>query len=278
MSVRGYDSFLVTTGLGANRKVRRLTPAERWCAVHGVWAIAAESPERGCLWIADGVPATEKDYAELAGVSVAVAKSTVRKMRELGMLEPEPGDGAEYVHDWDQHQREPKPSDSAESRRDRKRKSRERHTDVTRDKGKSHAPEVEVEDEGKNSKEASPPLDPTRLEQARTRLREGREVFDAWVTATERDPQRTKFIPERKRIIEKALKSHGLEVCLRAVTRIGKDAWARGANDRSQRFDDIKHALGNAERIERWSDAGFDHSDDGSFLDSLQPKHGLAHA
>lgn len=155
MSVKGYDSFLVTTSLGANRKVRRLTPAERWCAVHGVWAIAAESPERGTLWIAEGVPATERDYAELAGVSLAVAKSTVRKMRELGMLES--GDGAEHVHDWDEHQPSPRPSESPESRRDRKRKSRERHADVTRDTSRSHTPQVEGEGKGKTT----PPNPPT---------------------------------------------------------------------------------------------------------------------
>jgi hypothetical protein len=139
--VRGYDSFLITTNLGANRKIRRLSPAERWCAVHGVWAIAAESPVRGYLWIAQGQPAVEKDYAELAGVTVAVAKSTVRKMRELGMLERDE-EGVEYVHDWHDHQRPPKPSDAPEATRERQRRSRlsrKSHSDVTRDTVPGHA-------------------------------------------------------------------------------------------------------------------------------------------
>ena len=84
---------------------------------------------------------------------------------------------------------------------------------------------------------------------------EVRIVFDEWVRATGRDPKRTKLTPERRRLIAKALASHGLEDCLAAVRNIGADAWARGHNDRGQRFDGIEHALGNAARIERWRDA-----------------------
>jgi hypothetical protein len=81
-----------------------------------------------------------------------------------------------------------------------------------------------------------------------------RSVFDAWVAATERDPARTKLTADRRRRIEKAIASHGVDDCSAAVRHIGQDAWARGANDRSRRFDDIEHALGSAERIERWRD------------------------
>lgn len=79
-------------------------------------------------------------------------------------------------------------------------------------------------------------------------------VFDEWVCATERDAKKTVLTGERFRLIEKALVSHGAEACLKAVRNIGHDPWARGANNRKRRFDDIKHALGNAERIERWRD------------------------
>jgi hypothetical protein len=78
-------------------------------------------------------------------------------------------------------------------------------------------------------------------------------IFEAWVSATGRDPHRTKLTPERQRCISRAVASHGLTDCLAAVQHIGADDWARGQNDRQTRFDDIQHALGTAERIERWS-------------------------
>jgi len=79
-------------------------------------------------------------------------------------------------------------------------------------------------------------------------------VYAAWAVATGRDQGRTKLTPDRRRTIQRALKSHGLEDCIRAVKNIGRDSWAGGENDRGRRFDDIKHALGDAERIERWRD------------------------
>lgn len=81
-----------------------------------------------------------------------------------------------------------------------------------------------------------------------------RRVFDEWVSSTDRDPKRTVLTAGRRSQIERALKSHGLDDCLAAVAHIGADHWARGGNDRGRRFDDIEHALGNAERIERWRD------------------------
>lgn len=79
-------------------------------------------------------------------------------------------------------------------------------------------------------------------------------VFDVWAKATDRDG-RTRLTPDRRRCIVRALKSHGMDDCLAAVRNIGADTWARGQNDRGTRFDDIKHALGDAERLERWRDA-----------------------
>lgn len=104
--------------------------------------------------------------------------------------------------------------------------------------------------------EPAAPVEPDRLDAARTRLRSEQVtlVFDAWVKATERDAARTKLTADRRRRIVKALASHGLDDCLAAVTNIGLDEWARGANDRGRRFDDIEHALGTAARLERWRD------------------------
>lgn len=81
-----------------------------------------------------------------------------------------------------------------------------------------------------------------------------RAVFDEWVGATGRDAARTRLTPDRRSVIDRAIRSHGLEDCLAAVRNIGRDRWARGDNDRGRRFDDIKHALANGERIERWRD------------------------
>ena len=83
---------------------------------------------------------------------------------------------------------------------------------------------------------------------------ESREIFEAWMDSTGRHPDRTKFSSDRRRRIDKARLSHGFEACLLAVQNIGRDAWARGENDRGQRYDDIEHALGTAARIERWRD------------------------
>lgn len=135
---RGYDSMLVYARLGGDRKFRRLSPAERWCAVFGVWAIAAQSPVRGYLLITEDEPAAERDYATEANVALGVARSTVVKMRSLGMLELDPEMGAEHVHDWHEHQKDPKPSESKQAWRERKRQqrqSRQSHADVPRDTG-----------------------------------------------------------------------------------------------------------------------------------------------
>lgn len=139
----GYDAILVEAKLAANKKFRRLPPAERWCVVFGVWAIAAQSPVRGYLFLTETEPAREDDYAAEANVTIAVARSTVKKMRSLGMIEHDPEMGAEYVHDWHKHQPEPKPSDSKAAWKERKRAERERkrtqaesrvgHDNVTRD-------------------------------------------------------------------------------------------------------------------------------------------------
>lgn len=123
----GYDFFLVYTKLGTDRKLRRFNAAEKWCVVHGVWATAAESPTRGYLLIAGNEAATEEDFAAQAGVSVAVARATVKRMRELGMLEMDAEMGVEHVHDWHDVQKDPKPSETREAWRDRKRRSREGH-------------------------------------------------------------------------------------------------------------------------------------------------------
>lgn len=174
-----FDAFLVPHDRGTDRRWSRLSVPERWCAVFGVEAIASKAPERGCLLIAEGVAAEPEDFAAQAGegVTVAVARSTVRKMRDLGLIVRH-DDGVEVIADWHDRQRDPrhKPSDSREARRARKAAQRERerleaeaaalvtpsgHADVTRDTGRDmsrgHATEVKGREEKGKQQPPQPP-------------------------------------------------------------------------------------------------------------------------
>lgn len=84
---------------------------------------------------------------------------------------------------------------------------------------------------------------------------EVRQVFDAWVSATDRDPKRTVLNEQRQKKIAGALKSYPVADLLAAVENIGASKDARDGYGRGTRFDDIEHAIGTAERIERWRDA-----------------------
>ena len=156
-----FDSFLVKARIGGSRTLRRLTPAERWCYVAGVLALAAESPIRGALLIAEGIPVTVADLAAQAGVPKSTAASSVEKLCQLGKLEHDDELGCLIVVRWHHHQPEPKPSDSREAWRERKRRQRERerdsHAGHTRDVTPSSRPEVEV---GKLREEKTPPKPP----------------------------------------------------------------------------------------------------------------------
>jgi hypothetical protein len=134
---RRWDRFLVHTRVGGSRKIRRLAPAERWALVAGAWALAAESPTRGALLIAEGCPVTVEDVAEHAGVTTRVAKGALSKARTLGLLVKD-DDGVEWVHDWHDWNPDPKPSDTPEATRARKRAERERK----RAKANGHASNV----------------------------------------------------------------------------------------------------------------------------------------
>lgn len=155
---RVFDKFFVAVDVGTNRKLRRLPVAHRWVYVAGVLALAAQSPIRGALLIADGEPATDDDVAMQATVSAKDARAAMTALRRLGMLDRD-AHGVEWVHDWDRMNPDPKPSDSPLATRERKRqqraKARAGHADVTRDMALCHAPEVEVEGE-----EEHPPLTP----------------------------------------------------------------------------------------------------------------------
>jgi hypothetical protein len=122
---RGYDCILLYTKIGSDRKLRRLAPDQRWAFVAGVLSLAAQSPDRGRLLVAEGMPVTEEDIAEEAGVSIDVARSTLAKLRELGIVVTDE-DGVQAPGKWETWQPRPRPSESREATRERQRRKRER--------------------------------------------------------------------------------------------------------------------------------------------------------
>lgn len=214
---RAFDRFMVADDIGTNRKLRRLPVAQRWVYVAGVLALAAQSPIRGALLIADGEPATEDDVAMQATVPVKDARAALAAFRRLGMLDADE-DGVEWVHDWDKMNKDPKPSDEPSAARDRKRrqraKSRAGHADVTRDNAgvsrESHAPEVEVEEEVEELHPPTPPqaggtdLPPIPVKEPGNRAR-SLDAFNAQVNEYARRRFPNLPSPEREQMIRSAL-------------------------------------------------------------------------
>jgi hypothetical protein len=146
---------MVMVELASNAKVGRLTDPEFRCMVTGVWALAAKAPIRGCLLVGE-LEAEPADVARQGRCSLPVAKRTMEKMRQLGMLEHDEGLGCERVHDWDEINPPPKTDNTAAERQARRRArlKAERDLAVTsgsvtplsrRDTRDGHADEVEVE-------------------------------------------------------------------------------------------------------------------------------------
>lgn len=121
---RGYDCFLVHEKIGADVRLRRLPPDERWVYVAGVLALAAQSPRRGWLLVADGLPATTADIAFEAGVSESVAASALESCRRFGLVTTD-GD-VERPASWDTWQPAPRHSETRAAWKERKRRERER--------------------------------------------------------------------------------------------------------------------------------------------------------
>lgn len=218
--------------------------------VEEIFALAKLAEDGGCVSIT---------YAMLAGrafTTPSKARDILRDAVELGLVEfvdnPGPKGCALAIPKWRKWQvKDPTAA---------LRQSRRRHGDVTRELRESHAKNrdivvtrhapTETETETASSLRSLSSTSQAKFDRSRQVV----EVFDEWVAATERAPGRTRLTPDRRRRIDKAIASHGLDDCLAAVRHIGADSWARGANDRGRRFDDIAHALGSTERLERWRD------------------------
>lgn len=84
-----------------------------------------------------------------------------------------------------------------------------------------------------------------------------REVFDAWVVATGRQPGQTKPSPERMALIFKWLKvGYGVEELKAAMIGVTRSPWHKGENPGGVKYDDLKVVLKGAANIEMFRDLG----------------------
>ena len=83
---------------------------------------------------------------------------------------------------------------------------------------------------------------------------EGRQIFDAWVEATGKNPKTVKFSDDRKKLIARRLKEWPLEDLLDAVRGWRHSPHHRGDNDRQTVYNDLEMLLRNAKNIERFRD------------------------
>lgn len=72
-------------------------------------------------------------------------------------------------------------------------------------------------------------------------------VFEEWKKAFGKS-DRTVLDDKRRRVIQRALKLHPLDVCVAAVRNLAADPWPE-----RKRFDDLKYALKDAATIEKWA-------------------------
>lgn len=115
MSRGKFDRIMYMVEIASNAKVGRLSDTEFRCMLTGVWPLAAKSPIRGCLLVGD-LEVEPADVARQGRCSTAVAGRTLKKMRDLGMLERDDELGCERVHDWDEINPAPKTDPNAARR------------------------------------------------------------------------------------------------------------------------------------------------------------------
>ena len=162
---------MVDVHIASNPKLSRLTVAERWCHVAGILSLAALAPIRGRLLIGDE-PAEPKDVAKRAGVSVGVARSTLEKLRKVGVIVPDEEWRCERVHDFDDWNPAPK-TDATNA--ERQARYRAKRNGVTGTVTNAAVTPTEVEEKRSNT-----PPTPPRGGRERERLEYGL-AFNAWV-------------------------------------------------------------------------------------------------
>jgi hypothetical protein len=116
-----FDKFMIHVDIGTDEKLADFTHAERLCHIAGVLALAAKSPVRGCLIVGD-LEATPSHIAKRAGVPLGVAKSTLKKLTEAGILIADDDLGCLRVHNWERFNPSPKQDTGNAARQARWRK------------------------------------------------------------------------------------------------------------------------------------------------------------
>jgi hypothetical protein len=89
------------TEIRNDRKLRRLSPAQRWLWVV-ILTIAKESPKPGYLLLSEGVPVTIEDLADDAAIPLDEVKSGIEAFVAQRMLEQV--DGVWRLVNWDKRQ------------------------------------------------------------------------------------------------------------------------------------------------------------------------------
>lgn len=92
---------------GGNAKLGRLSDAEFRCHITGILPLAAKAPVRGRLLVGDH-HATAHDVARQARMSLPIARRTLTKLRDLGVIELDEELGCEMVHDFGEWNPPPK--------------------------------------------------------------------------------------------------------------------------------------------------------------------------
>ena len=129
----------------ADRKIRRLKPAQRWVWV-AILGAARESHEPGSLYIAPGLPMTVRELAAYADVTEKDVTTSLTAMESMSMITRD-GDLI-TVTNWGARQFET--DDVTKRTRDHRERSRERSNNVP-----GNAPETETETETEEERTSS---------------------------------------------------------------------------------------------------------------------------
>ncbi|MCF8011904.1 MAG: DnaD domain protein [Clostridiales bacterium] len=145
--------FKMYSEIKSDRKLRRLSPEERWLWVV-LLCIASDSPERGSLLLCPGISYTVEDLADEAMLDLRVVEEAMPNFEVMGMLHIE--NGVWVLTNFLERQYE-KLSDQPQNTRARKqaqRKYQKRESmvqNVTPVSRVCHAPETETEAETDNN-------------------------------------------------------------------------------------------------------------------------------
>jgi len=85
---------------------------------------------------------------------------------------------------------------------------------------------------------------------------EVKDIFDYWVAAMDKNPNKCKLTPKRKKAITDRLKE-GYEVddIKDAISGCRQDAWSMGDNPRSKAFNSIELICRSGEKVEFFAES-----------------------